>query len=217
MLGFRKDKFMERLIKGYQSFRAGDYAHQKALYEELGTDGQHPDIMLIGCADSRVDPTDIFDAYPGQMFVARNVANLVPPPDLNEGFHGTTAAIEYAVKVIGVDMIVVMGHESCGGIQGCIAGLGRDPEGGYVNKWLSQINHVCDKVLAKNLSEQDTQLEMELETVRQSIANLMRYDFIRERVEAGTLSLQGAYFSIIQARLMLADETGEFKLIDVKA
>ncbi|WP_427450490.1 carbonic anhydrase [Litorimonas sp. WD9-15] len=206
---------MERLVKGYQSFRAGDYGHQKALYEELGREGQHPDIMLIACADSRVDPTDIFDAYPGQMFVARNVANLVPPPDLNEGFHGTTAAIEYAVKVIGVDMIVVMGHESCGGIQGCIAGLGREPEGGYVNKWLSQINHVHDRVSKRGLSDHEMQFEMELETVRQSIANLMQYDFVQERVEAGTLSLQGAYFSIIQARLMLADERGEFKLIDI--
>ena len=206
---------MEKLIKGYQSFRAGDYAHQKALYEELGRNGQNPDIMLIACADSRVDPTDIFDAYPGQMFVARNVANLVPPPDANESYHGTTAAIEYAVKVIGVGTIVVMGHESCGGIQGCIAGLGRKPEGGYVNKWLSQINHVCDRVSERNLSDPEMQFEMELETVRQSLTNLMKYDFVRERVEAGELQLLGAYFSIIQARLMLADENGDFKLIDV--
>jgi carbonic anhydrase len=208
---------MERLVKGYQAFRAGDYAHQKALYEELGRDGQHPDIMLIACADSRVDPTDIFNAYPGQMFVARNVANLVPPPDANEGFHGTTAAIEYAVKVIGVDMIVVMGHESCGGIQGCIAGLGHDPDGGYVNRWLSQINHVHDRLKARGLSDADMQFEMELETVRQSLTNLMKYDFIRERIEAGSLKLQGAYFSIIQARLMLSNPDGEFGLIDVSA
>lgn len=206
---------MDRLVKGYKSFRAGDYAHQKALYEELGREGQHPDIMLIACADSRVDPTDIFDAYPGQMFVARNVANLVPAPDLNEGYHGTTAAIEYAVKVIGVGMIVVMGHESCGGIQGCIAGLGRDPEGGYVNKWLSQINHVCDRVVERGMEGQALQLEMELETVRQSLDNLMKYDFISERVAAGTLKLQGAYFSIIQARLMLSDEAGTFQLVEV--
>jgi carbonic anhydrase len=208
---------MERLVKGYQAFRAGDYAHQKALYEELGRDGQHPDIMLIACADSRVDPTDIFNAYPGQMFVARNVANLVPPPDANEGFHGTTAAIEYAVKVIGVDMIVVMGHESCGGIQGCIAGLGHDPDGGYVNRWLSQINHVHDRLKARGLSDADMQFEMELETVRQSLTNLMKYDFIRERIEAGSLKLQGAYFSIIQARLMLSNPDGDFGLIDVSA
>ena len=120
-------------------------------------------------------------------------------------------------KVIGVDMIVVMGHESCGGIQGCIAGLGHDPDGGYVNRWLSQINHVHDRLKARGLSDADMQFEMELETVRQSLTNLMKYDFIRERIEAGSLKLQGAYFSIIQARLMLSNPDGEFGLIDVSA
>lgn len=206
---------MERLIKGYQSFRAGDYEHQKALYEELGLHGQHPDIMLIGCADSRVDPTDIFHAYPGQMFVARNVANLVPPDNLGDDYCCTMAAVEYAVTVIGVDMVVVMGHESCGGIAGCIAGLGRKPEGGYVNKWLGQINHVHDRLLAKGEAEDEMQYAMELESVRQSLSNLMTYDFIRERVEKGTLKLQGAYFSIAKAELKLADEAGEFTLVEV--
>jgi len=187
---------------------------QKALYEELGLHGQHPDIMLIGCADSRVDPTDIFHAYPGQMFVARNVANLVPPDDLGDDYCCTMAAVEYAVTVIGVDMIVVMGHESCGGIAGCIAGLGRDPKGGYVNKWLGQINHVHDRLMKSGQSETDMQGAMELESVRQSLKNLMTYDFIRERVEKGTLTLQGAYFSITKAELKLADDAGEFKLIE---
>jgi carbonic anhydrase len=114
-------------------------------------------------------------------------------------------------------MIVVMGHESCGGIQGCIAGLGHDPDGGYVNRWLSQINHVHDRLKARGLSDADMQFEMELETVRQSLTNLMKYDFIRERIEAGSLKLQGAYFSIIQARLMLSNPDGEFGLIDVSA
>lgn len=205
----------DELIAGYRAFRSGDYQNQKDLYEELGTKGQKPKVLLIGCIDSRVDPSDIFNAYPGQMFVARNVANLVPPPDANESFHGTTAAIEFAVEVVGVQMIVVMGHESCGGIQGCIAGLGHDPDGGYVNKWVSQINHVHDRLKARGLSEQQMQLEMELETVRQSLENLMKFDFIREKVEAGKLSLQGAYFSIIQAKLMFADENLNFETIEV--
>ena len=204
---------MERLIKGYQSFRAGGYEQQKALYEELGLHGQHPDIMLIGCADSRVDPTDIFHAYPGQMFVARNVANLVPPDDLGDDYCCTMAAVEYAVTVIGVDMVVVMGHESCGGIAGCISGLGRKPDGGYVNKWLGQINHVYDRLVARGEADDDMQNAMELESVRQSLQNLMTYDFIRERVEAGTLTLQGAHFSIASAELRLADDDGQFNLI----
>jgi carbonic anhydrase len=121
--------------------------------------------------------------------------------------------VEYAVSVIGVNMIVVMGHESCGGIAGCISGLGRQPDGGYVNKWLGQINHVHDRLVARDVSSDDMQEAMELESVRQSLTNLMTYDFVREKVEGGKLTLQGAYFSIVHAELKLADEAGEFKLI----
>jgi carbonic anhydrase len=206
---------MERLVEGYKAFRSHEYVDQQTLYEELGLHGQHPDIMLIGCADSRVDPTDIFHAYPGQMFVSRNVANLVPPDDLGDDYCCTMAAVEYAVTVIGVDMIVVMGHESCGGIAGCISGLGRDPDGGYVNKWLGQINHVHDKLIADGHAGDNMQAEMELESIRQSLKNLMTYEFIRTRVESGALKLQGAYFSIAKAELKLADETGVFNLIEV--
>ena len=204
----------EKLIEGYKAFRAGDYPGQKKLYEKLGTKGQSPKTMLIACSDSRVDPTDIFDAYPGEMFVARNVANIVPPLDESEGYHGTSATIEFAVKSLGVEMIVVMGHESCGGIKGCLDGMGHDPDAGYVGKWVSIINDVRDRVLARNLPEDEIVFEMELEGVRQSLTNLMTFPFVREAVEAGTLKLQGAYFSIIQARLMMSNDEGEFELID---
>ena len=203
------------LVKGYRDFRAGDYKVQKDLYEELGTKGQSPKILLIGCIDSRVDPSDIFNAYPGQMFVTRNVGNIVPSPEANNSFHGTTAAIEFAVKVVGVELIVVMGHESCGGINGCIAGLGHDPDGGYVNKWVSQIDPVHERLKAKGISSDEMQFEMELETVRQSLTNLMKYDFVREKVEAGKLNLQGAYFSIIQAKLLFANDDLEFETVEV--
>ena len=209
-MSHRKDK----LIAGYKAFRAGDYNAQKELYETLGTKGQSPKIMLIACSDSRVDPTDIFDAYPGEMFVARNVANIVPPLDESDGFHGTSATIEYAVNVLKVEMIVVMGHESCGGIQGCLDGMGHDPNAGYVGKWVSIINNVRDRVLARNLPKDEIVLAMELEGVRQSLTNLMTFPFVKDAVENGTLKLQGAYFSIIQARLMLANDDGEFELIE---
>lgn len=198
------------LIRGYKSFRAGEYSEQKALYEKLGKHGQHPKIMLIACADSRVDPTDIFDAYPGEMFVVRNVANIVPPVDPTGGYHGTSASIEYAVNEIGVESIVVMGHESCGGIQGCLEGMGEHPEKGYVNKWLSLINGVRETVMGKNIPDEDLQFEMELENVRQSIRNLNSFDFVRKAIEEDRLKLQGAYFSIIRARLLLSDEDGNF-------
>ena len=204
----------DRLIEGYREFRAGDFPVQKALYEELGTKGQKPKVMLIACSDSRADPSDIFNAYPGEMFVLRNVANIVPPVDPTEGYHGTSAAIEFAVNVLKVEALVVMGHESCGGIAGCLAGMGHDPDAGYVGKWVSIINDVRDRVLARNLPEDQVTFEMELEGVRQSLTNLMSFPFVRNAVESGRLSLQGAYFSIIKAHLLMSNEDGEFEVID---
>ena len=204
----------DRLIEGYREFRAGDFPVQKALYEELGTKGQKPKVMLIACSDSRADPSDIFNAYPGEMFVLRNVANIVPPVDPTEGYHGTSAAIEFAVNVLKVEALVVMGHESCGGIAGCLAGMGHDPDTGYVGKWVSIINDVRDRVLARNLPKDQVTFEMELEGVRQSLTNLMSFPFVRDAVESGRLSLQGAYFSIIKAHLLMSNEDGEFEVID---
>lgn len=203
----------QALIRGYKEFRAGDYRSQKDLYETLGKHGQSPKTMIIACADSRVDPTDIFNAYPGQMFVARNVANIVPPLDITGGFHGTSAAIEYAVNVLKVEMIVVMGHESCGGIQGCLDGMGDDPEAGYVGKWVSQLNGVRDRIQARESDPDKRTLEMELEAIRYSLDNLMTFPFVNTAVNSGHLKLQGAYFSIINAHLMLANDKGEFEII----
>jgi len=169
---------------------------------------------LVACSDSRVDPTDIFNAYPGEMFVVRNVANIVPPLDESSGYHGTSAAIEYAVKNLEVQEIVVLGHESCGGIQGCLDGMGHDPNAGYVGKWVSIINDVRERILARNLPEDEVSFEMELEGVRESIKNLMTFPFVCEAVKAKKLVLQGAYFSIIQARLMLANPDGEFEVVE---
>ena len=204
----------KRLIEGYKAFRAGGYKEQKALYEELGTHGQNPKVMLIACADSRADPSDIFNAYPGEMFVVRNVANIVPPVDDNSSYHGTASAIEYAVTVLGVELIVVMGHESCGGVQGCLDGMGHDPNAGYVGRWLSIINSVRDRVFAREVPSEDVVFEMELENVRHSLENLRSYPFIQEAMNSGHLSLLGAYFSIIKARLMMSDRNGDFHVVD---
>lgn len=204
----------EALVKGYKEFRAGDYSQQKDLYETLGKQGQSPKIMIIACADSRVDPTDIFNAYPGEMFVARNVANIVPPLDMTGGFHGTSAAIEYAVNVLKVEMIVVMGHESCGGIQGCLDGMGENPKAGYVGKWVSQLNGIRERIKAREDNPEKLAFEMELETILYSLDNLMTFPFVSEAVNSGRLRLQGAYFSIINARLMLANDKGVFEVID---
>ena len=194
------------LIKGYREFRAGDFGEQKELYERLGTKGQAPKVMLISCADSCVDPTDIFHAYPGEMFVLRNVANMVPRADVETPTPGTAAALEFAVTALGVSTIVVMGHESCGGVQGCYHGV----TDGYVGAWVQHLNPAKDVVMAKALPEKQALFELELEGVRMSLKNLMSYGFVREAVEAGTLVLQGAYFSIISAKLLMMDADGAF-------
>jgi len=147
------------------------------------------------------------------MFVVRNVANIVPPLDKNDDYRGTSAALEFAVKVLGVEAIVVMGHESCGGIQGCLDGLGDKPDGGYVGEWVSLLNNARDRLLSRDLKSEDIVFEMELEGVRQSMKNLMTFPFIKDAVDAGQLSLQGAYFSIIKAKLMLANNDGNFELV----
>ncbi len=200
----------KQLVDGYYAFRDGEFIKQKALYEELGTDGQAPAVMLIGCADSRVDPTDIFNAYPGEMFVARNVANIVPPCEDDEAYHGTSAALEYAVTVLKVKVIVVMGHESCGGVGGCLAGMGDAPIENFVGSWVSLLNPARDKVVATVSDPDKRQHALELEGVRQSLQNLMTFPFVKAAIEAGDLSLQGAYFSITKAELHMADKNGEF-------
>ena len=195
------------LVKGYREFRASDFEEQKDLYERLGTKGQAPKVMLISCADSRVDPTDIFHAYPGEMFVVRNVANLVPPADLETPTPGTGAALEFAVNVLGVSAIVVMGHESCGGVKGCYDGI----TDGYVGAWVSHLKPACDRIKSRGLPDEDAIFQLELEGVRQSLENLMSFPFVADKVKAGELALIGAYFSIISAKLLMMGDDEEFR------
>ena len=199
------------LIKGYRAFRSSDYREQNALYENLAVEGQHPQVMLISCADSRVDPTDIFHAYPGEMFVLRNVANVVPHADVETATPGTAAALEYATTVLGVRLIVVMGHEHCGGIKGCLHGV----DDGYISDWLQHLKPARNRIRSMNLPPEAAQREMEYEGVRQSLDNLMSFPFVKDRVQAGELVLEGAYFSIVDGHLLLMNDDGDF--IDVDA
>lgn len=208
MTALSSPEWKQDLIKGYHNFRAGQYQREKQLFEDLGRHGQSPKVMLIACADSRADPGDIFDSAPGELFVVRNVANLVPPKDESEGYHGTSAALEFAVTSLKVQAIVVMGHESCGGINACLSGAGDAPDS-YVGKWISILNDARDEVM-KTSPKAEQQLAMEFEGVRQSLRNLATFPCVQERLADGTLSLMGAYFSIIRGVLMFADEKGEF-------
>jgi len=205
----------QELIDGYKTFRSGSFRRQKSLYEELGRHGQSPEVMLIACADSRVEPGDIFDRVPGEMFVVRNVANLVPPMDESAGYHGTSAALEFAVESLGVKAIVVMGHESCGGVAACL-GTATYKSGGYVDKWISILSDTRDAVV-ESTPPADHQSELEFAGVRASLGNLMTFEAVRSRVEEGSLELMGAYFSVIRGVLMFADgPDGEFREVPTR-
>lgn len=197
------------LLEGYQRFRAKDYAAQKQRWAALA-DGQEPPVMVIGCCDSRVDPAMIFDTAPGQVFILRNVANLVPPFETGGGRHGASAAIEFAVVDLQVRHIVVLGHGACGGIAAALQGDDCGVPGhSFIDDWVSIIRQARDRVVAEAPS--DPQRALELEAVKVSLDNLRTFPFVREREEVGTLKLHGAFFAIAEGKLHVLDEaTGEF-------
>jgi carbonic anhydrase len=199
------------LVEGYHRFRSESYLKQKIRYDELASDGQAPPIMIISCCDSRVDPATVFDTVPGQVFALRNVANLVPPYELGGGLHGVSAAIEFGVLGLEVRHIVVLGHAQCGGIKASLSGSDLVKNGpSFVDKWMGLISDARDRILATDTD--DPHHDLELETVKVSLANLRSFPFIAERERAGLLKLHGAYFGIAEGRLSVLDEqTGAFE------
>lgn len=199
---------VEDLKSGYRAFRDGPYQKQADLYTELG-EGQSPKIMIIGCADSRAEPADIFNAAPGQLFVVRNVANLVPHYEETEGLHGVSAALEFAVTALKVEHIVVMGHGGCGGVQACLSAAEAKPIGQFIAPWVQLLDKTRDAVLAAG--SDDPQTDLEHAGVATSIENLMTFPFVRDAVQAGQLQLHGAWFAIALGELHWRDnETGKF-------
>ena len=203
------------LLEGYKRFRSDAYPRQKARYDELVREGQHPKLMIIGCSDSRVDPAQIFDVDPGEIFVVRNVAALVPPFETTPGYHGVSAAIEYAVQVLEVKQIVVMGHGRCGGCQAALTQSmkAKDPgQGGFVANWVSLLDEASQIVSAKHgTTGRKAELAMEFAAIRQSLANVRTFQWVSDKEEAGKLKLRGAHFSIKEGVLYSLDEdTGEF-------
>ena len=193
------------LLAGYRRFRDEMYQSQKLRWEALA-EGQEPPVMVIGCCDSRVDPGLIFDTRPGQAFVLRNVANLVPPYETGGGRHGASAAIEFAVTELKVRHIVVLGHARCGGIAACLAGGDHGEEGeSFIDHWMSILAAKRDEVLAA--APDDPQRTLELEAVKVSLANLRTFPYVRQREMAGYLKLHGAYFGIAEGVLHILDET----------
>ena len=206
---------IERLIDGYRRFRDQRWHQERARWSELA-EGQSPKAMVIACSDSRVDPAEIFDTRPGEIFVVRNVANLAPPYETSKGYHGVSAALEFAVTQLEVDEIVVLGHGSCGGCGAALTGQfdgAESGEGHFIADWVSMLRPARDKVRARHqeLGPEAT-LEMEWEAVKTSLANLRTFPWVREREEDGRLKLHGAHFSIAEGRLYVLDEAeGSFR------
>ena len=200
------------LVAGYRRFRTTGWTQQRARWAELA-EGQSPRVMVIACSDSRVDPATVFDASPGEMFVVRNVANLVPPFETGGGRHGVSAAVEFAVTQLEVPEIVVMGHGSCGGVGAVLSRRfeGAAPgEGGLLANWIELLDDARERVVAAHGDGPGAVRPMEEEAVRVSLANLRTFPAVAEREAAGRLRLHGAYFAIRDGLLHVLDDSGRF-------
>ena len=207
--------YLTQLIEGYRRFREKSWERERERWAELA-EGQSPQVMILACADSRSDPAEIFDARPGEMFVARNIAALAPPYETTSGFHGVSAALEFAVTQLEVGEILVMGHGMCGGCAAALTGKFDDVppgEGHFIGDWVRMLADARDQVRSRH-SELDRSafLDMEHEAVKVSLANLRTFPWIVERERAGKLKLHGAHFSIAEGRLYVLDEAeGTFR------
>ena len=204
---------LTNLIDGYYRFRGTEWLEERERWQELAS-GQSPKVMVIACSDSRVDPATIFGSRPGEVFVVRNVANLVPPFETGGGHHGVSAAVEFAVTKLNVEEILVLGHGACGGVNAALTRSLADAqpgEGGFVADWISLLDEARERVVAEHGTEEAGQRALEQEGVKVSIANLMTFPFVRERVAAGTLAINGAVFAISDGKLRVMDDQGRFE------
>jgi len=204
--------FPQRLTEGYRAFLDDRFQREKDRFEALAEKGQSPEIMLIGCCDSRVSPEVIFDASPGEIFVVRNVANLIPPFETGGDYHGTSAALEFAVQALRVKHIVVMGHARCGGVRAFADEAAPLSPGDFIGRWMSLIAPAAERIGPRGNDSADYLTRLELATVENSLKNLMTFPCVRILVERGKLQLHGAYFGVATGVLLVRDpETGAFK------
>ncbi len=195
------------LVGGFQRFRKQHFERNDSFYQQLVKQGQTPKTLVVACCDSRVDPALVFDCDPGDLFVIRNVANLVPPLEDHQGHHGTTAAIEYGVCTLEVEHVIVLGHAHCGGINALVKAGGVGTRGSYIDDWMCLAESARAEVMAEMphaaLDEQERACEQRAILV--SLDNLMTFSWVRERVEAGRLALHGWYFDIEHGQLLRYD------------
>jgi carbonic anhydrase len=206
---------LEHLLAGYRRFRETGWASRRERWAHL-REGQEPRVLIISCSDSRVDPSQIFDVDPGEIFVVRNIAALVPPFETTPGLHGVSAALEYAVQVLKVDEIVVMGHGMCGGCRAALTQEMRGAKpgsGGFVADWIAMLDDARDPIAAAlGTTGREAERAMEQAGVKVSLANLRTFPCVKEKERDGTLVLRGAFFAISDGVLHLLDEeSGAFK------
>lgn len=208
---------LDSLLEGYRRFRSDDYPAQKRLFEALAAKGQTPKTMVVSCCDSRVDPARIFSADPGELFVVRNVANLVPPFEESGDYHGTSAALEFAVTGLKVRNILILGHASCGGVKACLDGADNVTAGGrFVGPWMSILADARDEVLRRHAGDPEgvRQRALELAGIVHSVENLKTFPFVSRALAAGELRLLGAYFGIATGELAVLDgKSGRFETV----
>jgi carbonic anhydrase len=209
------NSFPKSLLDGYRTFTTQRLPTEQSRYRELSVRGQSPEVMVIGCCDSRVSPEVIFDAGPGELFVVRNIANLVPVYQPDSGAHGVSAALEYAVSVLRVKHIVVLGHAQCGGIRAFVDKIEPITPGDFIGKWMAQFikpGEVVEQRVHETM--QDFVTRIEKAAVFRSLENLLTFPFVNARVESGELQLHGAYFGVAEGSLFVFDKAAkEFRSV----
>lgn len=202
-----EERRMEHLIEGYRAYRQKRWPELRALHRQLAERGQAPKALVIACADSRVDPATIFNAGPGELFVVRNVANLAPPFEDAPGFHGVSAAIEFAVIQLKVETILVLGHAQCGGVAAALEERPRDPHS-FLDGWISLLDTAKARIIGVS---GDHPTALEYESIRVTLENLATFPFIAEAMRTRGLKLAGARYGVADGGLELLDAaTGAF-------
>lgn len=197
------------LVEGFQRFREQHFERNDSLYQQLVKEGQTPKTLVVACCDSRVDPALVLDCEPGDLFVIRNVANLVPPSESRAGHHGTTAAIEYAIRILKVEHIIVLGHAHCGGINTLVKTGGVSNPDSYMADWMCLAESARASVMAE-MPDAPQEIQMracEQRAILVSLQNLMTFPWVREQVENDALTLHGWYFDIEHGQLMRFNPT----------
>jgi carbonic anhydrase len=210
--------FPQRLIDGYHDFLDGRLRYEQDRYRELAETGQSPEVMVIGCCDSRVSPEVIFDARPGELFVVRNVANIVPPYDPDGHAHGVSAALEFGVAALKVKHIVVLGHAHCGGVKAFAEKAEPLSPGDFIGNWMRLMAPAAEKAGTQNeLSWADYLTRLEQANIANSLDNLMTFPGLRRLIERGGVAAHGAYFGVASGTLSVRDEaTGAFQPVAAK-